>query len=131
MPIITPKYDIGFVIKNCNLNLLNTLEPWCSKIYVDCEYKEYVMNEQSNTTDNLSKKIYSIQAEKDNDIVIRFDGSKLTNESFQFITQLPLVLKDSGEVGSMQYDIFDFQINSLKTYEEESIVNENTMFNTN
>jgi len=131
MPIITPKYDIGFVIKNCNLNLLNTLEPWCSKIYVDCEYKEYVMNEQSNTTDNLSKKIYSIQAEKDNDIVIRFDGSKLTNESFKFIIQLPLVLKDSGEVGSMQYDIFDFQINSLKTYEEESIVNENTMFNTN
>jgi len=131
MPIITPKYDIGFVIKNCNLNLLNTLEPWCSKIYVDCEFGEYIINEQPNTTDILSKKIFSAQAEKDNDVIIRFDGSKLTNDSFQFITQLPLVLKDSGDVGSMQYDIFEFEIKSLKTYDKELIVNENTMFNTN
>ena len=99
MPIITPKYDIGFIIKNCNLNLLNTLEPWCSTIYVDCEFGEYVINEQPNTTDNLSKKVYSIHSEKDNDILIKFDGSKLTNDSFQFITQLPLILKDSGEIG--------------------------------
>jgi glycosyltransferase involved in cell wall biosynthesis len=131
MPIITPKYDIGFVVKNCNLNLLNTLEPWCSKIYVDCEFGEYIINEQPNTTDILSKKIFSAQAEKDNDVIIRFDGSKLTNDSFQFITQLPLVLKDSGDVGSMQYDIFEFEIKSLKTYDKELIVNENTMFNTN
>ena len=131
MPIITPKYDIGFVVKNCNLNLLNTLEPWCSKIYVDCEFGEYIINEQPNTTDILSKKIFSAQAEKDNDVIIRFDGSKLTNDSFQFITQLPLVLKDSGDVGSMQCDIFEFEIKSLKTYDKELIVNENTMFNTN
>ncbi len=124
MPIITPKYDIGFVIKNCNLNLLNTLEPWCSKIYVDCEFGEYIINEQPNTTDILAKRIYSIDAEKDNDIIIRFDGSKLTNESFQFITQLPVVLKDSGEVGSMQYDIFEFDIKSLKTYEKELVIND-------
>ena len=131
MPIILPKYDIGFVVKNCNLNLLNTLEPWCSTIYVDCEFGEYVINEQPNTTDNLSKKVYSIHSEKDNDILIKFDGSKLTNDSFQFITQLPLVLKDSGEVGNMQYDIFEFEIKSLKTYEKELVVNENTLFNTN
>jgi len=131
MPIVSPKYDIGFVVKNCNLNLLNTLEPWCSKIYVDCEFGEYIINEQPNTTDILSKKIFSAQAEKDNDVIIRFDGSKLTNDSFQFITQLPLVLKDSGDVGSMQYDIFEFEIKSLKTYDKELIVNENTMFNTN
>ena len=124
MPQVVPKYDIGFVVKNCNIHLLNTLEPWCSTIYVDCDYGEYIINEQSNTTDNLSKKIYSIHSEENNDVIVRFDGSKLTNDSFQFITQLPLVLKDSGEVGDMQYDIFEFTINSLKTYEKELIIND-------
>jgi len=121
MPIISPKYDIGFVVKNCNLNLLNTLEPWCSTIYIDCEFGEYILNEQPNTADNLSKKILSIHSEKNNDIIIRFDGSKLTNDSFQFIIQLPFILKDSGEIGSMRYDIYEFEINSLKTYENENI----------
>ncbi len=121
MPIILPKYDIGFVVKNCNLNLLNTLEPWCSTIYIDCEFGEYILNEQPNTADNLSKKILSIHSEKNNDIIIRFDGSKLTDNSFQFIIQLPFILKDSGEIGSMRYDIFEFEINSLKTYENENI----------
>ena len=131
MPIILPKYDIGFVVENCNLHLLNTLEPWCSNIYVDCDFGEYIMNEQLNTADNLSKKIHTIDSDKNNDVVIKFDGGKLTNESFQFITQLPLVLKDSGEIGNMKYDIFEFEIKSLKTYEKELVVNENTLFNTN
>ena len=34
-PIVPPKYDIGFVVKNCNEQILETLEPWCSTIYVD------------------------------------------------------------------------------------------------
>ena len=92
---------------------------------------EYINVEQQNTADNLNDKVYSILAEPENDIVIKFDGSKLTNDNFQFITQLPLVLKDSGEVGSMQYDIFEFEIKSLKAHEKELVVNENTMFNTN
>ena len=29
------------------------------------------------------------------------------------------ILKDSGEIGHMEYDIFDIQINSLKTYEKD------------
>ena len=70
------------------------------------------------------EKILSIQSEKDNDVVIRFDGDKLTNESFQFITNLPIILQDSGEVGDMKYDIFEFTINSLKTYEKDLIVND-------
>ena len=31
------------------------------------------------------------------------------------------ILKDSGEIGNMEYDIFEIQINSLKTYEKELI----------
>jgi hypothetical protein len=32
------------------------------------------------------------------------------------------MLKDSGEVGEMEYDIFKFNIKSLNTYEKEIIV---------
>jgi glycosyltransferase involved in cell wall biosynthesis len=31
-PIILPKYNIAYVIENCNLELLSTLEPWCDRI---------------------------------------------------------------------------------------------------
>ena len=41
-PIINPKYDIGFIVKNCNLNLLQALEPWCSNVYVDNNRSEYI-----------------------------------------------------------------------------------------
>ena len=121
MPIISPKYDIGFVVKNCNEHMLGILEPWCSTIYVDCEIEKYIESEQPNTTDNLTKKILSIHSEKQNDIVVSFDGLKLTNEEFQFIQQLPLVIKDSGEIGNMEYSIFEIQINKLKTYEGDLI----------
>ena len=33
-PIIPPKYDVGFVVENCDTNMLKELEPWCSNIYV-------------------------------------------------------------------------------------------------
>jgi len=32
------------------------------------------------------------------------------------------MIKDSGDLGEMEYDIFKFNIKSLKTYEKELIV---------
>ena len=88
-------------------------------------------DEQSNTTCNLKEKVQPLTNEKNNDILVEFDSVKLTNESFNFLTQLPMILKDSGEIGEMEYDIFKITINNLKTYNEGLIVNEDTMFNTN
>ena len=63
------------------------------------------------------------EARLDNDIVVEFDASKLTNDNFQFLTQLPEILQNSGEVGEvMEYDIFEIIINSLKTYEKDLII---------
>lgn len=56
-PIIPPKYDIGFVIRNCNLELLELLEPWCSNIYVDIDPSAYIEREQPNTKFNLKDRI--------------------------------------------------------------------------
>ena len=121
MPQVAPKYDIGFVVENCNSHILNTLEPWCSTIYVDTFAEEYINVEQPNTLYNLNERIYSIDSEKNNDIIIKFNAGELNQERFEFITKLPWVLKESGEVGEMGYDIFKITINSLKTYENENI----------
>ena len=126
-PIIPPKYDICFVVDKCTLEILEALEPWCSKIYVeepDLNIIDYIAKEQKNTLYNLQSKIWYNHGEArlEHDIVVEFDASKLTNDRFQFLTQLPEVLQDSGEVNEvMEYDIFEIVINSLKTYEKDLI----------
>ena len=60
-PIVSHKYDIGFVAyRRCNKHLLRQLEPWCNKIYLDfgSDYMyEYVKEEQPNTDYDLNEKI--------------------------------------------------------------------------
>jgi glycosyltransferase involved in cell wall biosynthesis len=68
-PIINPKYDIGFIIKNCNLQLLEALEPWCSTVYCDEQFivgrvSDYV--EMEDTSYDLYKKIKPYDNEKNN-----------------------------------------------------------------
>ena len=124
-PIVSPKYDIGFVVHNIqNYQILYTLEPWCSIIYG--RYPKgmavmYIRDEQPNTSFNLTKRVQNYNNEKNNDILVEFDAAHLTQENFKFITQLSDMLKDSGEIGEMEFDIFKITINRLKTYEKELI----------
>ena len=68
---------------------------------------------------DLTKRIYSIDSEKQNDIEIRFDGTKFTNNSFNIIQQLSEILaNDELEVGSFELDIFEIIINNIQTHEE-------------
>ena len=123
-PIIPPKYDVGFVVENCNNDLLKELEPWCSDIYGDWVghkgfgVNDYVKQEQPNTKFDLSTKIHSDHIEPENDVVVKFDASKLTPENFQILVNLSEILKESGEVGEMELEIFKFKIKSLDTYEK-------------
>jgi len=126
-PIIPPKYDVGFVAENCNTNILKELEPWCSDIYGDWVghkgygVNKYIEEEQPNTQFDLKKKIHSYHIEASNDVIVEFDCTKLTPQNFQVIVNLSDILKDSGEIGEMEYDIFKITINKLKTYEKDLI----------
>jgi GT2 family glycosyltransferase len=117
----TLKYDIGFVVKNCNHHLLEILEPWCSVLYVDCDYKDYISKEQPNTKFNLKERIRPYGNEKQNYILIDFDAISLTHNSFTLLQQLPDIIKESGEVGEFELDIFKITITNLETYEKELI----------
>ena len=122
-PIVPPLYDIGLVIKNCNEQLLEELEPWCSTIYVDCEFDDYIKREQPNTMFDLSKRIYSINDNIQNDIEIRFDSRDFFSNSYGYIQTLSEILANDEELeeGSFELDIFKIQINKIKTYEKDLI----------
>jgi len=120
-PIPSKKYNIGFIVNNCNTELLSSLEPWCSNIYVDCDYNSYIKTEQPNTTFNLIDRVHPYYNKKINNITVSFDGSKLTNESFQFITQLSDIITESGDIGTFEYDIFTINIMDLTSYELDLI----------
>ena len=127
-PYVPPKYDIGFKAYNCNINLLRELEPWCSKIYLDygSDYiYEYRKKEQPNTEFDLTEKIKMYGNDdltKRHDIIVEFDCNQLNSNNFQTIVNLSEILQESGEVGEMEYEIFKFYIQSLKTYEKDLIL---------
>ena len=123
-PIIPPKYDVAFSIYNCTPELMAALEPWCSVIYSDVDPNDidsYIKVEQPNTLYDLTERVRYITEDKDSDVVIEFDGSKWKDEHSGFINNLTQILKDSGEVGTMDYEIFTLYIEKLETYEKELI----------
>jgi len=123
------KYNIALVIHNCNLQLLEILEPWCDRIYVSEVFNvgrawDYVEMEQANTKFDLSKRVLTIRDSDpigENNIVVEFDATQLTNQNFQLIQQLPEIIQESGEIGTFELDIFKITINNLETYEHSLI----------
>jgi hypothetical protein len=120
-PIVPNRYDVGFVVINCDEYKLALLEPWCDTIYTDVPYDRYINVEQKNTKFNLTKKLKRYEDQKLNDIIIEFDATKISNNSFEFFNMIQLMLEDSGQLGTLEYDIFKLRINKLNTYSKQLI----------
>lgn len=131
-PVINPKYNIAFVVKHCTLQALEILEPWCDRIYIDDEmrvlFTAYYEKEQKNTVYDLKKRIFTTKyndPKGENDIVLEFDARQFTQQSYTVIQQLSEIIKESGEVGEFELDIFRITINSLTEYQNDLIVCKN------
>lgn len=108
-PIVSPKYLIGIAVKHCNLQLLDALEPWCDRIYIDDEmgvllasYYEY---EHKRTAYDLHKRVMTLGYQNPHeyeDVVIEVDGKAFSNEDFQLIQLLPDILKEQGQPGKFK-----------------------------
>lgn len=125
-PIVSPKYDIGFIIKNCNVNLLHALEPWCSTSYVDegntpTLIKNYIDIEQPNTIIDLNQKVRTYGSEKNNEILVEIDGKNFTQQDFQIIQQLPQIIKSSGEIGKFEIGNLTLEIIQMEEYQNNLI----------
>jgi glycosyltransferase involved in cell wall biosynthesis len=116
MPIVGNRYDTTFVVHNCNEHLLKVLEPWCDRMYVDCDYKEFAFREQGESMFDLSDKFHSIGDDMKGDVQILFDGASLTSNHFQtFIKNIPFIIQQTESVGSFEWDIFQLHIFNLRT----------------
>lgn len=122
------KYNIAFVVRNCNLQALEALEVWCDRIYIDDEMQvikdAYFEKEQPLTKFDLRKRVLDINHNHptgENDIVVEFDLKNLNQQSFEIIQKLPEIIKESGDVGEFELDIFKITINSLEEYQNSLI----------
>tara|TARA_R110000851_G_scaffold278575_1_gene431627 strand:- start:1293 stop:2534 length:1242 start_codon:yes stop_codon:yes gene_type:complete len=132
-PIIPPKYDVGIIIKNCNDQLLEVLEPWCSNVYCDIDVSSYITKEP--TSFNLKEKIkpYPVHA-PENGVNVEIDGNYFTQQDFDHITKLQEILANQHKVleqelihhsddPAFQLDNLYITITNLITTENELIVN--------
>ncbi len=124
-PIIPPKYDIGFIVKNCNDSLLYALEPWCSTIYIEDKEQvltfDYFEKEKENTLYDLSRRVLPYDNEKNNEILVRIDSKTFNEEDWKILMQLPEIIKDSGSIGSFQLGNLGIDIIQMNEYQNDLI----------
>ena len=124
-PIVPPKYDIGFILKNCNGKLIEVLEPWCSTMYMkeneDAIRKHYIIKEQPNTSFDLRNKVLPYDNEKQNEILVEIDGNTFHQQDFQTLHQLSEILQDSGETGEFEMGNLKITIISLTEQQHKLI----------
>jgi glycosyltransferase involved in cell wall biosynthesis len=115
-PVILNKYDIGFVIKGCDINLLYFIEPWSSTVYVDSQelVDEYINIAQPETTYSIKDRVKVIENDYNHAVVIEVDRQNLDNNGIQFITQLPEILANVAEVGDYESGPFKIKVNKVE-----------------
>ncbi len=123
-PVIPPKYNIGFIINNCNDSLLQALEPWCDIIYTDSndrEREKYIANEQVNTVIDLFERVKPFANEKNCEILVDIDGNTFNEEDYKILMQLPEIIKDSGSPGEFALNNIKVHIIQMNEYQNELI----------
>ena len=124
-PIVYPKYNIGLVVENCSMDLLRAIEPWCTDIYgswLEDNVEQYIDVEDKETEFDIRAKIHTIYDEPTNEIICKFDGSRINNENVNFVSQIPFLIKDQNlEVGTYEFDIFTLIVKG-KNYDMKKII---------
>jgi GT2 family glycosyltransferase len=112
------KYNIAYIAENCTLPLLEILEPWCDRIYINEIFhaQNYIKSFQETTKYDLNKRVLINEYNdpyNENDIVVYFNTNKLTQNSFNTLIQLSDIIKDNGSIGEFVLDIFKITINNI------------------
>lgn len=121
LPIISPKYNVGVILKNGNETLVRALEPWCDNLYSDYSYEAYQKEEQENTAFDLSDRLKPYDNEKNNEILVEVDGVNFNQQDFRIITQLSDIIKDSGSVGKFKLGNISVEIIQMNEYQNKLI----------
>ena len=124
-----PKYNIGIRVTNCTLPILELLEPYCNRIYIDDEMQvitsHYIESEQPETRFDLTKRVMTLGYNNPydyDDIVVEVDAKRITQQEAAYIFMLPQIIQESGEIGSFQLGNLKITIQNLETYEKDLII---------
>jgi hypothetical protein len=90
-------------------------------MYVDIDFKSYCEKEQPNTQYSLLNKMYGIEDDVTNDIILDINGKLFTQQDYQIIQQLSEIIQDSGEEGEFEIGNLKITIIQLKEYQDELI----------
>ena len=123
LPIVSPVYDIGIRVKNCHIQLVGLLEPWCNDLYVDCDYGPYIQSEQPTTNTILASKIKTLEEEPQNDILIDLDGKTFNQQDFAFLQEMSSIIQQSGQIGQSKlgHSNIYVTINKLNEFQNELV----------
>jgi hypothetical protein len=127
-PIVSPKYNIGFAVKHCNLQLLDALEPWCDRIYTDDElqiiFAAYYEYEHKRTSYDLRKRVLTLGYQDPHDyddITVEIDGKAFNNQDFQVLQQLPDILQEQGHPGKFKLGNMTITVRRLEEHQNSLI----------
>jgi hypothetical protein len=105
-PVIVPKYDIGIVLEGTQFSMLRTLEPWCSKIYVQdpqqITVQMFIKTEQDKTSYDMSKRVINLSNEEkvdSHDILLYINSSSFNQDDFYNLQMLPQIIKSTDDTG--------------------------------
>ena len=92
------------------------LEPWFDTLYVDCDYEPYIQKEQKRTVTNLLDRLKPYDNEKQNDIIVKIDTQKFTQQDYVYINQLSAIIQDSGKIGEFELGNLKISIIRIEEY---------------
>lgn len=127
LPIVKNKYNISFVVKNIYPSLLEFLEPWCDRIYIDNETvaSDYIKKEQLKSLFDISKRVLSVDSissdASDYGVLVTFDGKNFQTNHIEVIQTLSDIIEKTNDIGRFEWDIFNFEIFNLTTYQRDRI----------
>ena len=84
--------------------MLELLEPWCDRIYVDNDRMKYITMEQPKTSFDLNKRVHDVILSEDrhhDDILVTIDGHRFDNNDFRIIQTLPEIFDNDDQIQEM------------------------------
>lgn len=124
-------YDVGLIIPNCNTELLKSVEPFVSNLYVDCDFIKVIDEQQIDTKINLSKKIKPINSVRENDIIILVkDSTKFNNDDFSLLANISsFISNEQVRIGStFDFQNFTFNVKNKNTYEHKLVTTKSNFY---
>ena len=120
-PMLTGRYDVGYIVHQLDEYTLTLLEPWCDTLYSDLDYEKYIKAEQKNTKFDLRKKLKSLTDEKTNDVLVEFKLKDFVQDSFDVLNVLQPIIRQTGKPGKFEQGIFKITINRIVDHQNDLI----------